>query len=300
MVNFFVEKAARIHGNKYDYSNSVYVSAKSKIDINCPLHGIFKSTPDNHLRLKSGCPKCNGGVRLDLNTFLKKATQIHENKYDYSNVVHYNNTRQKIIIICKIHGKFEQKISDHLSGCGCRLCGKEKMIAKKSDNLESFIKKARKIHRNKYDYSLVDYYRSNTKIKIVCPIHGTFEQTPNSHLNGSGCSSCKESVGAKLIRTFLEENKINYSTEKRFDKCRSIRPLPFDFYLPDYNICIEYDGEQHFNKTNFFYREQIKFRDNIKNTFCDGLNGRPQLIRIKFDQYLEIPAILSKFRRRTN
>ena len=110
-----------------------------------------------------------------------------------------------------------------------------------------FVEKARKIHGNKYDYSKVNYINAQTKVKITCPEHGEFWQKPNNHLNGKSCPLCSESHGEREIRKLLDKYGIRYEREKTFDDLNGIGggQLRFDFYLPDHNMCIEFDGEQH-------------------------------------------------------
>ena len=123
----FIKKANKIHNNKYDYSNSKYVNAKTKIIIICSKHGNFIKTPDHHLRGQS-CPKCTS--RKTTKEFIKKANKIHNNKYDYSKV-NYKTSRKHVIIICPKHGKFLQLANSHLNGKGCKQCT-SKSISKKS------------------------------------------------------------------------------------------------------------------------------------------------------------------------
>jgi very-short-patch-repair endonuclease len=148
-----------------------------------------------------------------------------------------------------------------------------------------FIEQCNIIHNNFYDYSLVNYINNKTKIKIICKEHGIFEQRPDDHLKNHGCPICKESKGEKEIRNYLINNNIRFESQKKFKKCRYLKPLPFDFYLPDYNLCIEYDGEQHFMLKEFWGGqkefEKIQRKDKIKNIFCEKENI--SLIRIKYD-----------------
>lgn len=126
--------------------------------------------------------------KLTTEDFIKKAELIHGSKYDYSKV-EYVNAHTKICIICPEHGEFWQTPSNHCTKsnkCGCPKC------FGKIFEIEDFIKKARNIHGDKYDYSKVIYKDSKTKICIICPEHGEFWQTPNGHLNGKGCPSCHE------------------------------------------------------------------------------------------------------------
>ena len=127
--------------------------------------------------------------RLTIEQFIKKVKVIHGNVYDYS-LVEYKNAHTKVKIICPEHGIFEQKSYHHLRGQGCPECRYIKSGNKLRSTTEQFIKKAKVVHGNKYDYSLVDYKNNKTKVKIICHEHGIFEQTPNHHLSGNGCSKC--------------------------------------------------------------------------------------------------------------
>lgn len=117
----FIEKAVKIHGDTYDYSLVEYKNMKSRVKIICKKHGIFEQTPNNHLYVKSGCPKCYGNDRFSKNDFIERSLKIHEYEYDYS-FVEYKNISKKVKIICKIHGEFLQSPSKHLSGSGCPKC----------------------------------------------------------------------------------------------------------------------------------------------------------------------------------
>jgi hypothetical protein len=275
----FIKRAKKLHGDKYDYSLVDYKNARSKVIITCPIHGEFQQFSVGHLNGK-GCRKCGGTDKSNTKNFIEKAKEIHNDKYNYS-LVDYKNNRTKVKIICPIHGEFEQEPHSHLSGCGCKKCaGLNKLTTKE------FIDKSIKIHNNKYDYCLVEYKNYSTKVKIICPIHGEFEQIPLNHFKGKGCKFCSTSKGELKVKYFLEEKNIKYISQYRFIDCRNIKPLPFDFYLPEYNMCIEYDGEQHFkpfiwdyDKKNF---KKTKKHDEIKNQYC--LKNNIKLIRIKYDQ----------------
>lgn len=127
--------------------------------------------------------------RLTNEQFEKRAISIHGNKYDYS-LVEYKTTKQKVKIICKLHGVFEQVPNKHLSGQGCILCGYFKSASYHRFNNNIFIKKSIEKHGNKYDYSLVNYKNNSTKIKIICHTHGVFMQSPEKHMSGKGCFKC--------------------------------------------------------------------------------------------------------------
>lgn len=115
----FIEKANNVHHGIYDYSITKYTNINTKILIKCKEHGEFEQIPQYHLQ-GYGCYKCSNIVR-NIDDFIIKANIIHKNTYDYSNS-NYVNSREPIIIICKIHGLFYQTPNDHLNGCGCQKC----------------------------------------------------------------------------------------------------------------------------------------------------------------------------------
>ena len=111
-----------------------------------------------------------------------------------------------------------------------------------------------------------------TIVKIICDIHGEFSQTPSGHNSGKGCAVCKESKGERAIREFLTDNNVEYIPQHKFKNCRNIRPLPFDFYLPEHNICVEYNGRQHYESVDIFGGDTTfklqKRKDDIKKNYC--------------------------------
>lgn len=282
----FIEKANVKHNNEYDYSQVEYINNIVKIKIICKKHGIFEQIPNSHLNSR-GCPKC-GNIKknslrtLNNETFKLKSILLHGNKYDYS-LASYINNYTSVIISCKKHGNFNQKPYAHLNGQGCPKCA-----GKYLDN-EYFIEKAKSIHGEKYDYSLINYSSSKSKIEIICDKHGVFLQTPTDHLSGCGCPKCTESQGERKIRIFLEENNINYIHEKTFDDCKNKYKLPFDFYLPNQNILIEYDGIQHFKSFKYFGGVErfisLRNNDNIKTNYAQANNIN--LIRIAYNENVE-------------
>lgn len=179
----FLDKANAVHNDKYDYSMVEYVNTCTKVTIICHVHGNFSKTPANHL-LSQGCPKCQAKINTT-QAFVIGSTKKHGGKYDYSNSV-YVNSYTKLCIICPTHGKFWQKPHEHLSGRGCSGCHFDSV---RSNNTK-FMTNAHKKHNNLYDYSKVVYLNAMSKVCIICPEHGEFLQSPNSHLSNHGCSKC--------------------------------------------------------------------------------------------------------------
>ncbi len=280
-MDIFIERSNKIHNNKFDYS-LVKKYSKDKIKIICPQHGIFEQSPNKHMN-GDGCSSCSGNKKLNNNIFIERAINIHHNRYDYS-LVEYDGFDNKVKIICKIHGIFEQSPNIHLSGSGCPKCnGGSRKTTK------YFIEECKNIHNDKYDYSLTNYINTKTNVKIICSRHGVFEQLPKHHLNGSCCPSCKESKGEKIINEYLIKNNYYFFRQKKFENCKNIYSLPFDFYLPKQNMCIEFDGEQHYRQIEFFGGDKSfdlrKKKDKIKTNFCK--NKKIKLLRIKYNENIE-------------
>ena len=158
----------------------------------------------------------------------------------------------------------------------------------------NFIEKAKKVHGDKYDYSLVNYITSHIKIDINCEKHGVFKQTPHNHLKGHGCPACNQSKGEEKVSEFLKSKNIIFLPQHRFKDCVDKIPLPFDFYLPDYNTCIEFNGIQHYKPKEYFggedgFKNQQK-KDKIKSQYCKEKNIT--LLIIKYNEKIDKKLLL--------
>lgn len=261
----FIEKAKKVHGDKYDYSKVDYVNPKTKVCIICSEHGEFWQKPYNHLN-GQGCSKCRYGMlsnkyKKTTEQFIEEAKKIHGDKYDYSKV-NYNLCQDKVIIICPKHGEFKQRPLSHIQGQGCPHCYNESKIGKYILGNDNFIKKARKVHGDKYDYSRVEYTLTRNKVAMICPIHGEFEQTPEGHLQGKGCPMCgnhlskAENAIYKYICNFISKDDI-------IRRDRSVLGnLELDIYIPKLKIAIEYNGlrwhSEKFNKDKNYHLNKLK------------------------------------------
>ncbi len=242
----FIEKARAVHGEKYDYTKVNYINNHTKIIIICPKHGEFTQRGSGHLQ-GYGCKECRK-EKLSYTTeqFIEKAKQVHGDKYDYSKV-EYKHSQSKVIITCKKHGDFEQNPTNHILGGNCSVC----VYEDRKLSLKQFIEKARVIHNNKYSYNNFIYINAKTKGYITCPEHGDFEQIPNSHLGGSGCPNCNSSKGELVIKTILDKYNIEAKQEWKFPDEKYL--YEYDFYLPDYNLLIEFHGIQHYEFIPYFH-----------------------------------------------
>jgi hypothetical protein len=272
-----IEQFIEVHGDKYDYSKVRYSKNNTKVTIICDDHGEFEQKPNNH-KGGAGCPKC-GANKLTTEEVIKQFREVHGDTYDYSKV-NYIGTKTKVIIICPKHGEFEQPPTVHKRVHGCPTCGDVRLTT------EEVIKQFIEVHGDTYDYSKVNHINSKTKVIIICPEHGEFEQKPNNHKVGQGCPRCTESKGEREIRNLLIDKDIDFNQEHTFDDCKNKLPLRFDFYLPEHNVCIEYQGIQHYEPVDFFggvsgfeYRQYL---DKIKDEYC--IDNNIQLLKIRYDE----------------
>jgi hypothetical protein len=288
LINKFKEK----HSNRYDYSKVDYEKMREKVTIICKKHNIeFLQTPEKHLSSKTGgCPKCNtiGKGKLTNSIFIEKSKELHFDKYDYSKV-EYITSNKKVTLICKEHGEFDITPNAHSRGVGCSKC---------SGNYKYKVDDLLDIYSNIYDsytYDFKNYRNIKSKIKVRCSKHSIFETTAELLLNGYGCSSCgKKSLGEDRISSYLIYKNIEYIKQKSFDGCVYKNKLQFDFYVSSFNLCIEYDGRQHFEPVEYFgglncFNDQI-IKDSIKNEFCYKNNIK--LIRIPYYEFNNIEKIL--------
>ena len=220
-MNKFVEKANKKFGNKFDYSQAVYISANVEIDIICPIHGMFKQKPSNHLDSKYGCKKCSieilNSPEYLKNKFIKKANIKFNNKFDYSKV-DYVNSQTKVKIICPEHGEFEQTPDTHLnSKYGCKKCFKRS----NKIPLEQLIDSAKNKHHNQFDYSLItDSMDLSAKVPIICKLHGVFMQSFRQHMLCTiCCPECVNISNRKKYRQTFEafKEKANHVHNNKYD-----------------------------------------------------------------------------------
>lgn len=301
----FINQAITIHGDNYDYTKSIYTKSREKIIITCKKHGDFSVSPNKHLG-GQGCPVCGSesftskriARRVDV---IKDAVSVHGGLYDYS-LVEERSKKSKVSIICKTHGVFLQSMNNHLKGQGCPDCGKfSRRVARLSTD---FFEECSLVHNGLYDYSKTEYSGMYNTIQPICKVHGQFNVLATKHKHRKqGCPECSQMIKSKsvyMIEQCLTNNHIKFDKEHKFNDCRNILPLPFDFFLPDFNVCIEYDGVQHFKPIGFWggekgLREQ-QIRDKIKDEYCH--NNGIVLVRIKYtekDPIKRLYTVLNNF-----
>lgn len=272
----------------YDFSETEYIKARNVVKYFCKICNEEKTQLASSL-LRNGCPDCSVRRGIQLQTFTKeqfveKAKLVHGDLYDYSETVYVNN-RTSVKIKCNRCGNdFWQLSNTHILGAGCSACNILKPMP-----VEEFIERSESVHGvGKFDYSLVHetYKNSQSLVKIKCnKCNKISNKHVSNHIQGYGCKFCNNSKGEEAIAKYLTENNIYFEREHKIPGCKHKRLLKFDFYLRDFNACIEFDGQQHFKQIDFYGEEAFlgtQLRDSIKTKFCE--NHNIPLLRIRYDE----------------
>lgn len=218
----FVDRARLIHGNKYEYSGE-YLGSSVKMEIVCNIHGSYMQVPYSHLS-GSGCYQCsifNRGLKRKKThqQFVDEANAIHNYRYQY--IGEYMGALSTQEFLCKIHGSFFQTPSDHLNSNGCAKCSHSSGGLKRKKTQQQFIDQCSLVHGNKYTYPDLYVGVKNILLIICNTCNLNFYQTPDNHLQGSGCPNCANVFNAttkrksipKLIEGAIKVhgNKYDYS-----------------------------------------------------------------------------------------
>ena len=253
----FISEAKKIFGDCYDYSvtDLKQKDEKGRIRIICPKHGEFLQNPYSHLH-GHGCSKCGREQTaktqsMTTEQFIEKANRIHDFKYDYSETV-YSGSLNDVEIICPKHGKFTQTACVHLAGHGCKKCADEFNSSNLLSSTDEFIEKAKKIHGEDNDYSLVEYRGAKEPVIIICKNGHRYPQMPNKHLSGHSCPFCtnnvshKETELAEYIKSLGLEIKISQRNVLEDSK-------ELDILIPSKNVAVEFDG--------LYWHSEVKKQD---------------------------------------
>ena len=245
----------------YDLPVEDYINNKTKINHKCSKGHIYPQKPNNHLQ-GQGCPTCK---KKTPNEYLQ---ECKDKGLDLP-VEDYIGANIKINHKCKRGHIYPQKPSMHITPNRLTGCPKCNMIRKRKAPAR-YIQEC----KNKgLDLPIEDYIDNLTKINHICNKGHIYYQLPSSHLQGIGCPKCKESHGEKFIRNYLDKNNINYISQKKFKDLKDKTYLSYDFYLPDHNILIEYQGQQHFESVSFDSKnktdlEKQQYHDKLKREYA--------------------------------
>lgn len=238
---------------------SEYKGADKEITVKCITHNYEYRTTPHRLLSGIGCQKCynekrGSSTRLTSTIFIERGKEVHDNKYDYSLIKEgdYKNNHTKLPIICPIHGVFYSDYDHHINRKqGCPKC------VNKHITTEEIIERFKDIHGDDYDYSNVNYTNNRTKVTIKCNRCGrTFEQTPEKHSYGCGCPYCNTSKMENYLLKYFDNNGIKYIYQTKAKTFKWLGKLSLDFYLPEYGLAIECQGEQHFKRISMFEKKQ--------------------------------------------
>jgi very-short-patch-repair endonuclease len=290
------EKINKIFNNEYSLLSKYIKSSKKVLVRHNKCNNEYYITPDNIFQNRK-CPFCSKKKpQRDTEWFKNKIIELYNTEYTL--LSEYNNTNEKVLMRHnKCNNEYYTTPNNFIHGSRCPFCMAKTFKKKTTEEIKEEIKL-----RYKDNFILMSDYKNNkTKIKIKCTrCNKIIEVMPTDFFkkNGYKCMCERESKPEKYIEKILVENNINFIKEYKFNDCKDKKPLPFDFYLEDYNILIEYDGEQHFNP--IYGSEKLnktKLHDNIKSKYC--LNNNIELIRINYRENLsnklnEIVQRLSK------
>lgn len=257
-----------------------------RIKFTCSIHNDFTQTYSHFLN-GHHCPKCGhvrGGdnLKFGLVEFIRKSREVHGDKYGYSKSI-YIHADHPLIVTCPIHGDFTQIPRNHYNGSKCHKCTNEATRERCVKDVDKFKEDADKVHNKFFNYDKVVYINNKVPVIITCPDHGDFEARPDNHLYGTGCGRCNESRGERKISILFDNLNILYKREFIIPSYK----YRYDFYIPELNTLIEYDGILHFKAVDRFGGidglASIKERDRNKTSLAK-LKGY-EIIRITYQHF---------------
>lgn len=260
-----------------------YINNSTPMEYICP-NGHTHAMSWHNFSHGKRCPECRGLLKYTLET----ASEKFKERGCVLLATEYKNNKTKMKCLCPNKHEWETSLDNLLHGYGCPKCAGQ--VITYEEVKESFEKEGLTLLSK-------EYKNAKTKLEYVCPKGHKHSMTWNDFTSGNRCPKCNMSKGEKAIENYLIKNAIKYIAQYRFEDCRNLLPLPFDFYIPSLNTCIEYDGIQHFEVRKHFHEneESLKERqrlDNIKTQYC--LDNDIKLIRISYLEFNNIETILTQ------
>lgn len=298
----FIERANERHNFKYDYTHSIYINGKTKIKVICDNNHEFFVRPDSHINRGDGCRECKILKMVKSNEIFIKELESIFDRFDFDfQKVQYTGIYDKVKIICKIHGEFQNTPNALLRGIGCPKC----TTYNKMDR-DKFINRASRIYNNKFIYDdNFQYKNSRSKVKILCPNHGYFYQLANNHLRGHSCNKCKNRSKSEVtIEKILKLKSLNFEIEFKFKDLRYKYPLRFDFAIfnkeGDIEFLLEFNGRQHYEWVKTFHGTEeglqiYRDRDLLKKEYCEKNMIPLHIIRYDEDISKSLIKIINQY-----
>lgn len=277
----FIKRCQEKFGNKYIFDKTEYININTEITITCPVHGDIKVVPNNFLK-SLGCKECskeNNKIqeKISLKTIKEKLDKKHDGNISFIEEK-YKGIDALATFYCKNHQtEYKTTTYNAIKGVGCPQCQKESKQQKTFIGKEEFITRAIKVHGEKYNFDKLIYNGRKHQGIITCPIHGDFNIKLENFLKGYGCPKCSQTIGERIIENKLIESEIPFIYQASFPFLKTKQgKKSLDFYLPEYNVGIEYQGSQHFVPIQKFggqehLSKQIE-RDKIKFQLCKDNN----------------------------
>lgn len=276
----FIKKARAVHGDLYDYSKVGEKDTKGRSPFICKVHGEFWQFRQNHLQGR-GCLKCSSLKRTTtVEEFIERSRVTHGDTFDYSKVEQFVTTRDKVLIVCPIHGDFEQAARDHMRGIGCAKCA----IDRTKTTFESFVENAKIVHEGRYDYVKESWRLKDGFVDVICPDHGVYSQNSYNHSIGMGCPKCKSIISKPEIEIF--EKLSGAISETIVQSNRTvIKPKELDIWIPSLNLALEFNGIAYHDKALWVksLTTPIQSKEKDKTDLCS--NKGIVLLHIWEDDY---------------
>lgn len=297
-----IKEGAEIHQNKYQYPLQDIKYFYQECSIICPIHGEFKQQINLHISSQQGCPKCGmerfiGSKKYDIET-VKKLIQDKNHPTITFDITSYEKMNLPSIFHCNVCNRdFKRPLTVFLNeNSTCPFCNKENNKQKRFKTTEEFIKEAKTIHGDYYDYSCTHYISSKDYVDIICPEHGKFKIEANSHLQGHGCplhycnTSKQESELAQFIIECVGEKEVILNSKQILSSKKEL-----DIFLPNYNLAFEFNGLYWHNELNkpknyhLLKTEECK-QQNIRlfHIFEDEWQLKPNIIKSMIQNLLHL------------
>jgi len=283
----YIEKANKIHNNKYDYGKTIFKS-KGHVIIKCPLHNFeFTKRVDEHLKGR-GCTKCISEEKSKRQSQTKeysiaKAIEKHGSIYDYSLIENYTNQTEVYNLVCKSHGIFPIRFDHHIEGRGCKKCARENTADKLRLPLTEVLEKIKNIHGDKYGVENLKYKGANYKMYPTCKIHGQFPITPFEFFNGANCIYCGVTVSKPEleVKTFIQQFVEAESSNRKILKNK----FELDIYIPTLKAAVEFNGL-------YFHSDEFHKMDSHLNKTMECQGKGIKLIHIFEDEWKDKKEIV--------